>query len=360
MGILTLRNICKGYGGADSFAVRNVNLEIPKGEILALVGESGSGKTSLLRVIAGLEHPQEGVIELNGQPIVSGALSVPPHKRDIGLMFQDYALFPHLNLYENIAYGLRGMGKKQKETEVRRLMALVGLCEDLNKYPAQLSGGQQQRVALARALAPKPRLLLLDEPFSNLDAILRKKVRQEIRSIIKSTGTTAVMVTHDTDDALSTADRIAVMHRGEILQQADPKTIHDHPQSEYVAELFGKFNVISVSKEGAYYRCAFGTFFAPEGAEPNPAQNGPAELFFRPNQIQLIRDPGLTDTNSMLMKGLVRNQVYVGTGLEILLEMPDPQGKPVRIWIYTEHLDAVIPGQTLYFKICKGHWWQRD
>src|SRR5690606_37601360 len=171
--ILELKNITKKYKGLKHVAVNEVNLEINEGEILALVGESGSGKTTLLRIIAGLEHHESGTIRLKDQEIVSGVFSVPPNRRDVWLMFQDYALFPHLTIFENISYGLKSSSKSEKEAEVKHLMSLVDLQEDWNKYPSELSGGQQQRVALARALAPKPQLLLLDEPFSNLDAILR-------------------------------------------------------------------------------------------------------------------------------------------------------------------------------------------
>lgn len=357
MAILELKNITKKYKGLKHVAVNEVNLEINEGEILALVGESGSGKTTLLRIIAGLEHPESGSIRLKDQEIVSGAFSVPPNRRDVGLMFQDYALFPHLTLFENISYGLKSQTKSDKESEVKHLMQLVDLQEDWNKYPSELSGGQQQRVALARALAPKPKLLLLDEPFSNLDAILREQVRQEIRQIIKSTGITAIMVTHDTKDALSTADQIAVMHKGKLLQKADPKTIHDHPELAYVAELFGKFNSVPVEKEGACYRCAFGCLYAPQNTEEQ-SENPQAELFFRPNQVELVFNLDEVTEEDPALSGIVCDRVYVGSGWEILVEAPDKYGNTTRIWIFTNTYASIEKGQTLYFKVKQCHWWE--
>src|SRR5690606_6705499 len=170
---------------ADKYAVDNVSFSVAKGEILALVGESGSGKTTLLRMIAGLEHPDDGSIRLNGKVVVSGSKSLPPNKRGAGMVFQDYALFPHLTIYENVAFGLKGLKKKEIEQRVLETIELTGLNENIKKYPHQLSGGQQQRVALARAIAPRPEILLMDEPFSSLDSILRDQVREEVRQIIK-------------------------------------------------------------------------------------------------------------------------------------------------------------------------------
>src|SRR5690554_4042470 len=242
MTIIELNNISKKYRAADKYAVAGVSFSLEKGEILALVGESGSGKTTLLRLIAGLEHPDGGEIRLNNEVIVSGRKSLPTNKRKTGMVFQDYALFPHLTIYENVAFGLKGLKKKETEQRVYETLELTGLKEDVKKYPHQLSGGQQQRVALARALAPRPALLLMDEPFSNLDTILRDQVREEVRQIIKAMGITAILVTHDTKDAFSTADKIAVMLNGKLLQIDTPDALYNDPSSAYVAELFGKSN----------------------------------------------------------------------------------------------------------------------
>ncbi len=238
MAIIELNNISKKYQGATNFAVDHVSFTLEKGEILALVGESGSGKTTLLRLIAGLEHPDAGKIQLEGETIVNGSKSLPTNKRKTGMVFQDYALFPHLTIYENVAFGLKGLQKKEALQRVYDTIELTGLKEDLRKYPHQLSGGQQQRVALARSLAPRPELLLMDEPFSNLDTILRDQVREEVRQIIKTMGITSILVTHDTKDAFSTADKIAVMLEGKLLQIDTPNILYNDPNSSYIANLY--------------------------------------------------------------------------------------------------------------------------
>src|SRR5690606_6374929 len=249
MSIIELSNISKRYRNADRFAVDAVSFTLNKGEILALVGESGSGKTTLLRLIAGLEHPHAGTMWLGGEIIVNGQKTLAANKRKTAMVFQDYALFPHLNIFENVAFGLNVLTKKEIELRVYETLELTGLKEDIKKYPHQLSGGQQQRVALARALAPRPMLLLMDEPFSNLDTILRDQVREEVQQIIKSVGITAILVTHDTKVAFCTADKIAVMLEGKVLQIDTPDALYNEPRSTYVAELFGKSNKLAATVE---------------------------------------------------------------------------------------------------------------
>lgn len=242
MSLLKLEGIDKKYGQSEDYAVHNISFEVEEGEILALVGESGSGKTTLLRLIAGLEHPDSGAIYLSGNKIVEGARSMRPNKRQVGLVFQDYALFPHLNILDNVKFGLPNT--PDREQRAREALHLVNLKENDQKFPHQLSGGQQQRVALARAIAPNPKILLMDEPFSNLDAMLKDQVREEIRQIIKKTGITAIFVTHDTRDALSTADRVAILHNGNLQQINHPRNLYENPVNPYVANFFGKQNMI--------------------------------------------------------------------------------------------------------------------
>jgi iron(III) transport system ATP-binding protein len=282
MEILSLQNVSKKYEQAKEFAVNDVSFIVKKGEILALVGESGSGKTTLLRIIAGLEHPEKGSIVLSGNTIVKGRHSIPAHERKIGMVFQDYALFPHLNILENVKFGIKG-SRSSQEVQAKEYLHLVGLKEDFTKYPHQLSGGQQQRVALARALAPNPAVLLMDEPFSNLDALLKDQVREEIRQIIKQTGITAIFVTHDTKDALSTADRIAILYKG-YLQQVDiPKNLYESPVNPYVANFFGKLNeIIAMPTEEGYYT-SFG--FIKDANASN--YSGRVRLMFRPEQAEI-------------------------------------------------------------------------
>lgn len=242
MSILQTINLAKKYSQARDFAVHNFNLEIEKGEIVAITGESGCGKTTLLRLIAGLEVPNSGSISIYNQLVADTQTWVKPEKRKVGMVFQDYALFPHLTVQENIAFGLqKDIDKKQR---INELLVLVGLETYGKRYPYELSGGQQQRVALARALAPSPAILLLDEPFSNLDEVLKEQVREELLQIIRQTNMTTLLVTHDTKDALTMADRIAVMKKGILQQCSSPEQLYEKPVNEYVAKFFGKINMI--------------------------------------------------------------------------------------------------------------------
>lgn len=316
MSILTLSNVNKKYTQARDFAVNEVSFEVMEGEILALVGESGSGKTTLLRLIAGLEHPDSGVISLSGQVLVEGKRSVPAHHRQVGMVFQDYALFPHLTILENVTFGLKGSDVKERAIET---LQLVGLKEDYTKYPHQLSGGQQQRVALARAIAPRPKILLMDEPFSNLDAMLKDQVREEIRQIIKKTGVTAIFVTHDTKDALSTADRIAILHKG-YLQQIDiPRQLYETPVNPYVANFFGKRNeIIATPSEEGFYS-SFG-FIADEKAQK---YTNPVKLQFRPEHGEVVQREG------QQLSGKIINVAYFGS--HQMVKMVDEEGKQINI-----------------------------
>ncbi len=242
MSILQTINLAKKYSQATDFAVQDFNLNIEKGEIVAITGESGCGKTTLLRLIAGLEVPNSGSISIYNQLVADTKTWVKPEKRKVGMVFQDYALFPHLTVQENIAFGLqKGIDKKQR---INELLVLVGLEGYEKRYPYELSGGQQQRVALARALAPSPAVLLLDEPFSNLDETLKEQVREELHQIIRQSNMTTLLVTHDTKDALTMADRIAVMKRGILQQCSSPQQLYEKPANEYVAKFFGKINII--------------------------------------------------------------------------------------------------------------------
>src|SRR5690554_5782082 len=284
MTILKLQKITKKYRNAEKYAVQDASFEVNKGEILALVGESGSGKTTLLRLIAGLEHPDTGCVWLSGEKIVEGRLSVPAHKRKVGMVFQDYALFPHLTILENVCFGLHDVDG-DPEKIAKETLKMVDLKENYNNYPHQLSGGQQQRVALARAIAPNPKILLLDEPFSNLDALLKDQVREDIRQIIKHTGITAIFVTHDTRDALSTADQIAILHKGYLQQIDSPKNLYEHPANPYVANFFGKRNEIIATPTVEGFYTPFGFINDSRSAE----YHNPVRLHFRPQHAKILR-----------------------------------------------------------------------
>jgi iron(III) transport system ATP-binding protein len=243
--MVRIESLSKSFDKGKTFALKDVSFSLKEGDVYAIVGESGSGKTTLIRLIAGLETPDSGFIELNGIQVSSIKKMVSPEKRNIGLVFQEYALFPHLSLLDNILYGISKL--KNKKDRAQEVLELVGLAEMKDRYPHQLSGGQQQRVALARALAPKPSLLILDEPFSNLDSMLRSQLRNEVFDIIKKTGVTAIFVTHDTQDALSVADEILILQGGKLVQKDQAANLYTKPTSVYVASLFG--NTIQLSKE---------------------------------------------------------------------------------------------------------------
>lgn len=242
--------VTKRYGA--QLAVNGVNLTVERGKLLALLGPSGCGKTTMLRLIAGLTAPSAGTIVVDGVTVASDRVSIAPEKRGIGMVFQDYALFPHLTVKKNVLYGLHGWSQPAKSKRVQEVIELVGLTAYANRLPGALSGGQQQRVALARALAPSPKLMLLDEPFSSLDAALRASVREEVRAILRAAHQTAIFVTHDQEEALSLADEIAVMRQGQIHQVASPHLLYTAPQTRFVAEFVGEANVLTGTRAGTY------------------------------------------------------------------------------------------------------------
>jgi iron(III) transport system ATP-binding protein len=236
---LNIDTLSLRYPGRAAPVVKGVSLALAPGQIGVLVGPSGCGKTSLLRCVAGLEQPMDGVITL-GDEVVSGpGVQVPPERRQVGMVFQDYALFPHLSVARNIAFGIAHLGRAERDKRVAELLQLIGLPNSGERMPHQLSGGQQQRVALARALAPRPRVLLLDEPFSGLDVELRDKLATEVRAILKATGTTTLVVTHDQMEAFAIGDLIGVMHHGRLEQWADAYTLYHQPASRFVADFIG-------------------------------------------------------------------------------------------------------------------------
>jgi len=249
-------------------ALDGVSLSVRPGEVMALLGDSGCGKSTLLRVVAGLETPDAGTVRLDGRLVAGAGADVPPEARGVGLMFQDYALFPHLTVRENIRFGLKGQPAATREA-ADELLEQVGLAGHAGAYPQTLSGGEQQRVALVRALAPGPRLLLLDEPFSNLDRRMRDRVREDTVALLRRTGTTALMVTHDPEEALAVASRIALMRRGRIVQVATGEALYRRPESLFAARFLADAAEIPARVEAGRAGTPFGSVPAPhlpEGA----------------------------------------------------------------------------------------------
>ena len=227
------------YAGRPTPAVRQVSFGLQAGDIGALIGPSGCGKTTLLRAVAGLEPASSGEIRLAGQVVSKAGLSLAPESRQVGMVFQDYALFPHLSIGRNVAFGIHHLPRNERQHRVDEVLTLVGLQGQETRFPHELSGGQQQRVALARALAPKPRLMLLDEPFSNLDIDLRERLAHEVRGILKAANTTALFVTHDQLEAVAVGDSIGAMHQGELHQWDNAYTLYHRPATRFVAEFIG-------------------------------------------------------------------------------------------------------------------------
>ena len=279
--MIRLESVTKRFG--PIVAVDGARLEVERGEIVALLGPSGCGKTTLLRTIAGFEQPDAGSIEIDGRRVAGGGLRVPPEAREVGMVFQDYALFPHLTVAANVGFGLRRAERGQR---VPALLAVVDLCGLGERYPHELSGGQQQRVALARALAPAPRVILLDEPWSNVDPQLRTELRNEVASILRPLGVTVLLVTHDREEALSIADRIALMRDGSIVQVGTPEELYFTPADRWCAEFLGAGNVLPGEVDGAAVRTPLGVVPA-FGAH---ASSG-VDVLVRPELVELAPDP---------------------------------------------------------------------
>lgn len=281
MSFLKLQHISKQFPQSAKKALEDISLMIPKGEILALIGESGSGKTSLLRVIAGLEHPQKGTIQLGEKSLLDSKISLPSHQREMGMVFQDYALFPQLTVLKNVESGISQ--DSQAENKALETLEMMGMKDYKNQYPHQLSNGQQQRVALARALAPAPQILLLDEPFHNLDFLLKEQITNELLGIIKDKQLTVIMATQDIRDALSFADKIAVLHQGKLLQMDRPAEIYNYPANPYVAHLLGKRNeIIATPTEDGFYN-SFGFIADPSSQKYSQK----VRISFRPEQAKI-------------------------------------------------------------------------
>ncbi len=301
--LLAVRAVSKRFGSVD--VLKGLSLDIVPGEFLTLLGESGSGKTTLLRLIAGFEQPTGGQIWMGGQRLDT----LPPHRRRVNTVFQHYALFPHLSVRDNVAYGLRvtGVPRAELASRVEEALRMVKMLEFASARPAQLSGGQQQRVALARALINRPQLLLLDEPLSALDANLRKQMQSELKALQREVGITFLFVTHDQDEAMALSDRIALLRNGSLEQVAGPREIYSRPATAYAAQFIGQTNLLRGELRSGCFSCG-PLHWKLSPSSPRP--DGPALFSLRPEAIRLAGEAAPPD--AVRFRAAVRQRIYGG------------------------------------------------
>jgi iron(III) transport system ATP-binding protein len=350
--VLSIAGVTREFG--PECAVEDLSLEVRDGELLTLLGPSGCGKTTTLRLIAGLERPTAGTIDIAGERVADGETFRAPEQRDVGIVFQDFALFPHLTVAENVAFGIDHWEAPDRKRRVEGLLDLVDMTGMGDRRPNQLSGGQQQRVALARSLAPEPDVLLLDEPFSNLDVRLRVEMREEVRKILKRTGVTAVSVTHDQEEALSISDRVAIMNDGTIEQVGDPGVVFENPESRFVASFLGQASFISARVTAGAIETGIGSF-------PTDLLNGPVEAYDGAHVDVLVRPDDLQalPTTEATADGYVSHRQYQGPSFVYRVtlhsgevvhclhnhsELFEP-GQPVEIDLTADHALAWYPAE---------------
>jgi iron(III) transport system ATP-binding protein len=325
---LALAGVSHAYG--RTFAVNGVDLAVAVGEIVCLVGPSGCGKSTLLRIAAGLEEVQRGEVRVGGRRVAEPGRSVPAEKRGVGVVFQDFALFPHMRVIENVRFGLSGRSAADQRERALACLAQVGMAEFADAYPHALSGGQQQRVALARALAPEPAVLLLDEPFSGLDARLREQVRDETLHVLKAAGTATLLVTHDPEEAMFLADRIALMDRGRMVQVGSPADLYLHPADGFAAAFFGEVNEIGGVIRDGHVETPLGRLSA-----HGLADGAAAQVLIRPEGLTLASPNEAL--NRLPALGRVEAARLLGRTSLVHLSVPAADGR-------TLHLHARMPG----------------
>ncbi len=345
MATLTLSGLTKSFGGRP--VVDDVHLSVTDGEFVCILGPSGCGKSTTLRMIGGFEEPTAGDVTIDGASV----LDLPPNRRPTAMVFQKYTLWPHMRVFENVAFGLglRGLPRVDIEREVREALALVGLSGYERRYPAQLSGGEQQRVALARALVLKPKLLLLDEPFSNLDALLRVRLREELHAIQRRLALTAVFVTHDQEEALSLADRIAVMHAGRLEQLDTPERLYAFPRTLFVADFIGQMNLLPARREGDRLRLGRHTLPCPSAVDAGAVTVAVRPEDLLPVDAAQVLDPGAlwqARIDQVIDLGHYRKVLAFAPGL---FESPQEMAHN-RVKIYLPKSFTIAEGGTLWLK----------
>ncbi|WP_121253319.1 ABC transporter ATP-binding protein [Nocardioides ferulae] len=337
---LTLTQVSKSYGGRDADpAVRGVSLDVSPGELLTVIGPSGCGKSTLLRLVAGLERPDAGRIEIEGRAVAGDGAWRPPEGRRVGLVFQDHALFPHLTVARNVAFGLDRLPRKERAARVAQALERVGLAHVADRHPHELSGGEQQRVALARALAPGPAVVLLDEPFSSLDENLRAKVRTDTLALLRESGSAAILVTHDQTEALALGDRVAVMRDGVLEQVAEPATVYEEPVNRFVATFMGEADFLPAHVHDALLTSEIGVVSTVPGWGGTDLD---VEVMLRPHEVALEVDPDATSRVVAVEYhgAFVLHTVRLGSGATLRSwqqhGVRHPAGTPVAV--------SVVPG----------------
>lgn len=340
---IAFEGVIKSYRPGLPAAVEDLSFTVQRGEIYTLLGPSGCGKTTTLRLVAGFEKPDRGRIVLAGNPVAGRDCWVPPEKRGVGMVFQNYALFPHLTIEGNVSFGLKRLPGDRRQGRVKEFLHLVGLSGYEKRYPHELSGGQQQRVALARALCPGPLVVLLDEPFSNLDTELREQMRDELKRIMRETGSTAVLVTHDQKDALAVSDRIMVMRSGASEQVGDPRSLYLRPASEFVAAFLGKSNVFSgrVAKDRRSVETEVGRL--PWRPEQGNVAEGAVTLCVRPEGFELAE--------AGPVGGRVKGVDYLGSELEVRVEVPMPGGRSKELLVKADPRSTLAVGEPVSLRV---------
>ncbi|MEN8422559.1 ABC transporter ATP-binding protein [Acinetobacter junii] len=335
--VLTIQKLSKKFG--ERFAVNQASWSAQSGQIICLLGHSGCGKTTMLRLIAGLETPTEGSIQLERKVLWDPYQQVQAEERNIGFVFQDYALFPHLSVLENVMFGLKKIPKHERQSIAENALKHVSMSHHIHSYPHTLSGGEQQRVALARALAPKPHVLLMDEPFSNLDHRLRDQIRQSTIEILKQTSTTTIIVTHDPEEALQIADQIILMHQGKIIQSGTPKQLYFQPKTLFAARYFSDLNEIKTQIQDQQLHTIFGNIAIPK----HLTSNNEIRCYFRPHQLRVNR---IKTENSLVAKIISSNFLGYSQLLKLKIEAED---KVLIAYIeYSQHYDQA---DTVYLSL---------
>ncbi|MCH7312164.1 ABC transporter ATP-binding protein [Acinetobacter sp. ANC 4805] len=335
--VLTIQKLSKKFG--ERFAVNQASWSAQSGQIICLLGHSGCGKTTMLRLIAGLETPTEGSIQLERKVLWDPYQQVQAEERNIGFVFQDYALFPHLSVLENVMFGLKKIPKHERQSIAENALKHVSMSHHIHSYPHTLSGGEQQRVALARALAPKPHVLLMDEPFSNLDHRLRDQIRQSTIEILKQTSTTTIIVTHDPEEALQIADQIILMHQGKIIQSGTPKQLYFQPKTLFAARYFSDLNEIKTQIQDQQLHTFFGNIAIPK----HLTSSNEIRCYFRPHQLRVNR---IKTENSLAAKIISSNFLGYSQLLKLKIEAED---KVLSAYVeYSQHYDQA---DTVYLSL---------